>query len=82
MELTWIGAVEPENLHANRGQESLRGLKVLNCSLESKIKSVEGGEGGWGGSSKRDVMERNLGLSERSPSQRKKKGLNRDWVRH
>lgn len=38
MELTWIGGVEPGNLHANRGQESLRGLKVLNCSLESKIK--------------------------------------------
>lgn len=38
MELTWIGGVELGNLHANRGQESLRGLKVLNCSLESKIK--------------------------------------------
>lgn len=38
MELTWIGGVELGNLHANRGQEPLRGLKVLNCSLESKIK--------------------------------------------
>lgn len=25
-------------MHANRGQESLRGLKVLNCSLGSKLK--------------------------------------------
>ncbi len=38
MELTWIGGVELGNLHANRGQETLRGLKVLNCSLGSKIK--------------------------------------------